>query len=356
MFLLGLALPLVFIPAVTGYAILSGWVLLSLTLGWFLLKPIQLTAAHWLGLAFLGYATLSMAWTPIWAQGIWALWLLYLLAFAFCLTPTRGLWLGLALGVGVSTLLACAQLLGWSGIFQAVPPAGLFVNRDLLGETAALVSVALIANGLYWPLALTLPAIPISNSRTALAALGIALAFILWRRSKLLALGLVLALALAVVVAKPNAKSVNERLAIWTDTATHLTPLGHGAGSFFILYPSFATTDTFHSRPEYAHNDFLELVFEFGIGAAPLFALLALAATSLDPLLMAFLVIATLGFPLHCPVEGFVGMVALGSVCRGRRLAWAFGAGRRSALRSSPLQARGPALPLEPLHPHAARL
>ena len=162
MFWLGLALPLVYIPGWTGYMILSGWVLLSVVLPFLLLQRIELGWAHWLGSAFLAYATASLAWTPIQVQGIWILWLLWMLAFSFCVGAIYNLaplYRGAAYGMGINLILAIAQWLGWHPLLQVNPdaPSGLLVNPNVLGETAALVSIGLATTRQYWLLVLTLP-------------------------------------------------------------------------------------------------------------------------------------------------------------------------------------------------------
>src|SRR5277367_1691516 len=113
MFWLGLILPLCYIPGVTDLDILSGWIVLSLALPFLLLRPMRLGIAHYLGLAFLGYAFLSLAWTPVLAQGIRDLWLISILAACFCVGASRDdvpqLFKGLALGLGVNSLVAICQ-------------------------------------------------------------------------------------------------------------------------------------------------------------------------------------------------------------------------------------------------------
>src|SRR5277367_3685449 len=174
MFWLGLILPLCYIPAVTDLDILTGWIVLSLALPFLLLKPLRFGIAHYLGFAFLGYAFLSLAWAPVMAQGVWDLWLITILAFCFCLGASRDdvprLFKGLALGLGVNTCVAISQHYGWSPVLHnnSTVPAGLFFNPDMLGESACLVSVALISIREYRWLTLTVPSIFLSNGRVAL--------------------------------------------------------------------------------------------------------------------------------------------------------------------------------------------
>lgn len=366
MFWLGLLIPVAYIPNFTGRDILTGWIVLSLALPFFFLQRIKLGIGHYLGLAFLAYATLSLSWTEIKPQGIWDLWLYLCLAGCFCLGASRdprSLYLGCAIGVGVSTLLAIPQAFGWQGIFQLSQglPAGLFVNRDMFGETAALVSIALICTRQYWPLVLTLPPILFTGCRSAQLAFFVVAIVWLWQRYRQLSIP-VIAISIVGAVAWHHGWDGSEdlRLAMWRSTISGLTWFGRGPGSFFSLYPKFAVyTDTMFTRPESAHNDFLELVFEFGLGAIPLFALLIWGAIGnrLERyILLAFCIIAFFSFPIRIPAEGLVGMVALGSLCRDRPLAWpnwicwgSFGNGWKR-------QTRGAGISMEPIHSHRARI
>lgn len=367
MFWLGLSVPLAYIPNITGRDILTGWIVLSIVLPFFFLQRIKLGVGHYLGLAFLAYATLAILWAPIFPQAIWDLWLLYILSACFLLGAShdpRQLYLGCAIGVGVSTLMAIPQALGWNGIFQLSQglPAGLFVNRDMFGESAALVSVALICTRQYWPLVLTLPPIVFTGCRSAQLACFVVAVVWLWQRTVVHKSIPIIAIALLGYVAYHHGWDGSEalRVAMWRDTIDGLTLFGHGPGSFFTLYPEFASrTDTMFTRPESAHNDFLELIFEFGLGAIPLFTLLALAAIRSRVegyILLAFCVIAFFSFPIRIPTEGLLGMVALGVLCRGWTVAWPNRFDWRSVRDAWKRQTSSADIPLEPLHPRRARV
>lgn len=366
MFWLGLLIPLAYIPNFTGRDILTGWEVLSLALPFFFIRQLRLGIGHYLGLAFLAYATLALVWTEIPVQGVWDLWLLFILAGCFLLGAShdsRPLYLGVALSVGVSTIVAIPQSLGWTGLFQLSPglPAGLFVNRDMFGESAALASIALIATRQYWPLILTLPPVVFTGCRSAqLACIVTGTLWLTVRFRQWSIPVVVLMLLTAVAIEHGWDGSEDLRLAMWKDTLSGLTLFGRGPGSFFVLYPEFAShTDTMFTRPESAHNDFLELAFEFGLGAIPVF--LSLGWGMAQPkaeryIVLAFCVVACVSFPIRIPTEGLLGMVALGSVCRSRRLAWPQWLRRRSNPNTWKLQVSSAAIPLEPLHPYSARV
>lgn len=374
MFWFGLLVPIAYIPQWTGMLIITGWSVLSLVLPFFLTQRIQMRLPHLLGVAFLAYATLALVWAPVWQQGIWDLWLLFILAGCWLLGATRDcskLYLGIACGIGVSTALAIPQSFGWGGIFEEgwgpnglhYIPAGLFVNHDMFGEAAALATVALIVSRQWWPLILTVPPIWMTECRAALVGLGAAGSLWLIDRFRWKALaGLVpLGTALAVFVFRHGWDgSIALRLAMWQDTLAGLTVFGHGPGSFFMLYPEYAAhTDTMATRPESAHNDFLELVFEFGIGTMALFTLMAMASWSPRPeryLFITFAAIAAFSFPLRMPVEGLLGMVALGSMCRDRRVSWSHLRHRGSACLVWLRRYSRPRLSLEPIYAYPSGL
>lgn len=328
MILFGFILAVCFVPGWTGFSVLTGWIVLSLALPFLLWGRAKLGAAHWLGLAFIAYAAASLFWTLIPAQGIGDLWMLALLGGCFVLgsvlNDPRSLWLGLSLGFGVSTAIAIAQWFGWDGVYRSQLPAGLFVSSGIYGEIGALLTVALISVRLYWPLVFTVPALALSGSRIALVAVAVALMFMIWDWRIILIVGAFgLAITIVTLAQRSSWDSASERKAIWADTAEGLTFFGHGAGSFMTLYPTFAKrTDTMTARPEDPHNEFLRFAFEYGLGALPLLLILTLACMvsgSERFILVAWLVIAFFDFPTRIPVQGLIGMVALGRLCSAER-------------------------------------
>lgn len=341
--LFGFLLATCAIPGWNSFAIQTGWVLLSISLPFMLVRRLDLGPAHWLGLAFLLYAVISVSWTYIPEQGIWALWLLSIAAGGFVLGSSdldfTKLYIGLALGIGVSTNIAIFQLFGFHALPQyAGGLSGLFVNSGVFGEVAALVTIVLVASNIFWPTILTIPAIFLSNSRTALAAIAACVTLALLRAYGVKALIAIAILftAFTAYASKRGTASLEERFAIWRDTIDGITPLGHGAGSFTLLYPTFAKrTDTMLTRPEMAHNEFLELAFEYGIGSILLggVIVLALLSTFTGPeryLALGFLVVAFFGFPRQIPIETLLGTIALGRLCAGRYSAWNLGLYRGS--------------------------
>lgn len=363
MFGLGLLLTASYVPGWTDATILSGWVVLSLTLPFFLFNKIEMGPGHWLGLVFLAYATLSLAWAPVWQQGVWDLWLTWTLAFCFCLGAQRydpRLWVGMALGLAVSDGFAVAQWFGYHPIFANAfgTEPGTYINPDMFGETACLVTIALIATRCYWPLVLTIPPIYFTQSRTVYVAYAAVIALALWDRWRWMALipCLLLTLSVGALVTSNHRASTAERFALWQDTAEGVTAWGWGAGSFFMLYPRYARrTDTMYTRPEDPHNEYLNLAFEYGIASLAAFAILACGLAARGPeryILVAFLAIAFFSFPTRIPTEGFVGMVALGRLCRAGNMAWVHQLLRRSRGLGRSYLPRGADRSLESLPAH----
>ncbi len=113
MFLLGLLLPICFVPGYTGASIPTQWALLSLTL------PFSLTSLGWinlwhrLGITFLAYAILSALWSINLYSWVYGIWLAAIWACAFWYGSTKQylnhLWIGMGFGLIISTGFAIAQ-------------------------------------------------------------------------------------------------------------------------------------------------------------------------------------------------------------------------------------------------------
>lgn len=327
MAILGFILTICYIPGVTGYALPTGWLLLSATLP-FILRRRLLTAIN----PFLVYAVAGLTWTWVWQQGVYDIWKLAILSGVFALGHTvanaKPLYAGMALGLGVSSVVAMFQLLGYhpfTTIYEN--PSGLFFNPNVYGEIAVLITVACWASELWVWAALSLPAVFMSQSRTALLALGIVGVIWLWRRYSTLTPIILLVIGLSVPIAlvdKPLGH-LSYRIDVWHNAWDGMTLFGRGPGSFIITYPAFASrTDTMATREEDAHNDFLQMAYQYGLGCLLLLPLLMVAFIGpLGPeryLWIAFCVIAFFNFPLEIPVEGFLGAFALGRLWRDR--AW----------------------------------
>lgn len=112
-----------------------------------------------------------------------------------------------------------------------------------------------------------------------------------------------------------------------------LTLFGNGPGSYWAMYFQTPTTVT---GIGHVHNDFLQLAFEFGIGAIPLFALYAAVLTRSSarewPIFLAFASMALFSFPLYAPITAALGLACAGRIARDWGLAWDLRGLRRSHL------------------------
>jgi len=119
-----------------------------------------------------------------------------------------------------------------------------------------------------------------TQSRGAILAGGLACFIGLWHRYR--ATGFILAL-LAILASLrlkggPIDGSLYTRLGIWQDTVNHLTVFGSGFGSFSASYATFAVkTNMFSFTTDHVYNDFLELIFDLGLGSIPLWVLIAIS-------------------------------------------------------------------------------
>lgn len=322
MFLLGLLLPICFVPGYTGASIPSQWALLSVAL------PIALWHSHpspWL-LTFLGYALVSSMWAAsfytttlgLWYVGIWTL----SFALGSSLPSLCDLWKGLAIGLSISSLVALSQALGYESVEVIEEQyAGLLFNSTVQGTCIALVLIALASHRLWWYMPVLVLGLILAGSRGSflILALAVAVRYTHW----LFALACLIFGSLAYTFAVDPADT--QRLIIWGQALRGLSFFGWGPDSFNDIY--YMGIDHATGRPtvfhaEFVHNDYLQLIFEYGIGASFVFGVYAIAAVqtrSADwPVLFAFLCLSTFYFPLYTPITAFIGAVVTGHLLRDR--------------------------------------
>lgn len=307
------AVTVAYVPWFADAASAPRWMLLSLLVPMFVCIR-AMTPAHICGGLFLGWATLSIAWTPVPIEAIQPLWHFALLAGVFCIgaemESLEPLFVGAGWGVAVSSAVT---------LFQT-EHTGLFLNKNFMAEAAVLVLIGLLVYQRYWLAALAFPAALLPVSRAALLALSVLGVLLIARRSRLLAGGVVLGGLVAVLLLDPNAKSLGQRLVVWSDTWQHLTWMGHGLGAFYIDLPAFRP-DGYALRLDHAHNDLLELTYELGVGVGLLVLLWGAALLQPNPLryvLIAFTVEGCFGFPLFLPVTGALAALCTGYLCSQR--------------------------------------
>ena len=302
-------------PGTASAVLMPRWTVLSVGLALLLYGArVRPTAAHVIMLALWLYAGLSLVWATVFVESLDGFWKLTVFGMAFLLgaawRPGVTLYRAVACGVAVSACVAIGQRYGYSPVEQLAPPAGLFGNKNFMGEIAALALIPCFAYRWWALFPLVEIALVLSNCRSAwLAAICAALCWV-WVQSRATALGLIAALMLAggvLAVATPQKFDLPQRLAIWADTWEGVSFWGNGIGSLWTEFPRYATRiDTVTLRTEHAHNDALEQLFELGVpGLAGMVALFVLALLGADPVERAILVAggvdSLFGFPLHEP-------------------------------------------------------
>lgn len=333
MFWLGAIVSLCYIPGITGAYIATQWPVLAVMLSFGLLRSGPVTVFHWLGLAFLAFATVHVFFTPMPYASVFGLWLIFIMGLSLWFGTTlssmnvRDLYVGLAIGGTVSSFLALLQFNG----FELLPTtsavsgaSGLYVNSVQQGTVLALIAVALVTERM-WPLALPLlPGIVLSNSRGAWLALTVGL--LGCRFGRLWVFGAVGAIG-AFYLLTPLGASDQIRTLIWSYAWTNLVPLGWGPGVFYGVL--FTGHDGVLFYPEHAHNDALQLLFEYGVGALLPFSIFVLALCRTSdrewPVVLAFVTAGCYSMPLWMPIASFLALVAVGRVLRTHALVRAGG-------------------------------
>ncbi len=324
-------LTILVIPGFPSGALVGRWGLLALCAAILLFKT-ELPKAAW---AMLAYLAVMTWWGPIWYEAvniyIHAAFFVVLYCYGAQMTDLRKMAIGAGLGVTINSIAVVAQhFAGWSGIPEITPGAGLYFNRNIAAEAAAMALALAVGYRLWWLIPGILPTLAF-GSRIPAVALGVAGAVAIYRYSKFYAALCILAPILIAVAWLQGHGDVYyagildtlmQRLATWYDGAHGFTLLGQGLGSWIVNFPLYQT----HSNPlelrwENAHNDVVQLLFELGVGGAVLVAAFAfrLAVSQRTPEFFALLVFAVegcFGFPLYQPVTGALAMVAAGFLFR----------------------------------------
>lgn len=315
------------IPGFPSGALVGRWGLLALGAATLLFKT-ELPKSAW---ALLAYLAVMTWWGPVWYEAvnlyIHAIFLVVLYCYAARLEDLRRIAIGVGLGIALNSVVAVGQAyLGWQFIPQITPGSGLYFNRNIASEGAAMALALAVGYRMWWLIPGTLPTLML-GSRAPLVALGVAGAIAVYRYSKFYAaLAILLPILLAVawvqshgdVVYAGILDTLKQRLGTWYDAAYGFTLLGRGLGSWIIDFPMFQQhTSTLELRWENAHNDTVQLLFELGIGGAILVAtfLFRLATSERNPAFYALVVFAVesiFEFPLYQPVTGAIMAVCAG--------------------------------------------
>ena len=243
---LGFATSVAFVPDILSAATAPRWAVLALMIPLVLMAARRVYGLGWAAV-ILAPMALTVLWAPDRLTAIDELIHWSIFAGAILVGASFGnlgaLWVGLQLGVALSVVLAVFQWFGYQGIAQAVPPAGLFINKNLLAEASMVELITAVG---YWPRILVAVAalgVVIATSKAVFGAMILTGAIWLWRRNdypldRVIAAATVLGLVVAVVVffliGHPSAAA---RLEMWLNALGNATILGHGLGSFSTYFP-----------------------------------------------------------------------------------------------------------------------
>ena len=242
---------------------------------------------------------------------------------------------GAAVGMALNSLAVLAQLGGWTYIPQLVPMSGLFYNRNMGAEAAAMILMLVVVMArTNWRFYFLVPGILPTlywGSRAPIIALGVAGALALWRRSPLagpfasMMVFLGATLFTVSIMHEGGLETLLVRTGTWLDMLPAMRPWGHGLGSFVDLFPLYERhSNMLTLRFENAHNDFLQVAFELGVVFAVALAALVIAQLWGAPRspawygLVVFLVEGCFGFPLYQPATGCLAMACAGYLFRDR--------------------------------------
>jgi hypothetical protein len=317
----GAIVSLCYVPGMTGAYIETQWPVLAVLSLFGIFRSAPFTVLHGLGALFVLYAAIGVWHSVVPYDAVFGFWLIVLMGLNLWLGSTlvslRDLYIGLAIGGAVSSGIAVLQYVGW----QVVPttsfaPAGIYVNSVQQGAVLALLIVALATERLWLWIVPLVPGLVLSDSRGAWFALAVGLAALKIRRVWVFGVVGVI-VGVFFLFAPLGRTSDQERVMIWEVAWHGLKWLGWGPGAF-------STVSIIHGYqtlyPGHTHNDALQLLFEYGIGAVLPFvvfsAVLLRTNTREWPVLVAFAAAACYSMPLYMPITSLLAVAAVGRILR----------------------------------------
>lgn len=313
--LLSFLVTVVYLPGALSPAIAPRWdIIIAGTPLVLFLSPFSIRLSPSLSLlgGFLAYAIISVLWTSDTYAGIdevihWCA-LSAAVILGARLDSLRPIFVGIVLGLGINSVAALFQYLGYSFIpYFNGHPAGLFANRNLMAELSAPVFIWALLKREWLLIAIAAIAFVLVPDRTAIVA-GITSLILLGSR-KIVIMGLIGIGLCTVVLVFIAPTDVIIRWHIWQDTLNGLNLFGHGASAFITDFPQHDT----------AHNDILELLYNYGLGAFSFIGLVIYVVTgNRTPERAAFVVLGIESFaswPFFAPTTAFLGAVLLGYLC-----------------------------------------
>lgn len=301
-----------FWSGISGAATSPRWAIASVSLGyldWKLLPFIAFcfvavdfdSAVHW------AIVSATFCWGLKYAKSVYAANEQSYIRPVFDWRGTSGVISLYSFGIGISGAIAITQSFGgFDGIPQLVHPAGLFLNKNFMGEAACLALIASLQYRLWLPALICVPALILSTSRASWIATILSLLFLLpwrWGCALLSAAVILLFIGWQTGVNLSSFSSMDQRLWLWNDALHNLHWFGSGAYDF----------STIRYREPNLHNDFLQLVYEFGIISILLLGVLLFSISERSmAFVVAITVIASFGFPLQMPATAWFAAFMLG--------------------------------------------
>lgn len=318
LFGLGLATTVAFLPGIVNVSTAPRWAVLATLIPiCLLLGRREAARAGWWITIFLACA-LTLAWTPDALDAVDNLVHVAILLAAFHLGATtkslRPVWGGIEIGICFCAGFVLLQLLGWEGLPQTVKPGGLFMNKNMMAEAAMVAAITALIAGSFITLAAATFVLAATFSKAAIGATLVACALWLAPKYPRIARGMIAAIVLALVAFFAFGwPSAVVRMELWKEMLGNLALFGHGLGSFSVARP-----DAF-----FAHSEPLQLVYELGLLALPILAVLIYALGEHEHqterlVLVAVVATSTLSFPLHLPLTAFAAALAAGHLVGAR--------------------------------------
>lgn len=310
-----------YLPMATSATTVGRWAVLALCASFMLVRMRTLPIfgrSHAWGLALLCWMALGLMWSvsPLDTTGSLIHWIVLAVVFTWATQEKHDQNLALAalvLGLIPSLIVAVAEISGHVLVDAEASPAGLLLNRNSLGEIAAVALIWSVAARRYALALVPLALVLLSGSRGAALACACGGLYWLWaggqrRRAALATLGFAVCV-IAYVVLTRNVESWLIRAEIWLFAVANFTFLGSGLDTFATFAPGFG----------YVHNDYVQFVFELGIGAALAIPILWRAFSGArspeSAALAALLGAALVSYPTQYPVGAMLLVVLAGLRC-----------------------------------------
>ena len=330
---LALLTTLVDVPGLCSGASLPRWWLLAIGLPLVVIpNPRHLAPAAAAGLVIaIIWAVILAPWAPL--TGLLDLYFLAVITLAIVVAAHPDVDVDPAItamcaGVVVSSIIAAGQGLGIIDPWGSVRPVGLFLNSEVLAETAAPLLIYALARGKIGLVIALIPAIVFPAGRIALVAVALGVGLIAYRHVTYVArrwvvpviviIAVVGVMVLTALGGIDRVETLTERFNLWVEAIGDLTMVGHGLGWWAATHAGFGG---------WVHSEPLQYIVELGLPGLGIFVvpvILLTRGTSLrsphEICLVVLAVEAVVSLPLHLPVTALLWALLVGGLARARNL------------------------------------